>query len=144
MFSKSCEYGIKAVIYLTKQSAEGRRIKVAEIAENAGSPMAFTSKLLGILTKHKIVESQTGPAGGFYVNLEKSKSIQLSQIVLAIDGNSVYEGCGLGLKQCDAQNPCPLHEDFVKIRVELKRMLNSTSMYDLAMKLKNGESVLIR
>ena len=70
MFSKSCEYGIKAVIYITTQSLEGRRIKVGEIAENSDLPLAFTAKLLGILTKVNIVRSQTGTNGGFYIEPE--------------------------------------------------------------------------
>ncbi len=144
MFSKSSEYGIKAVIYITTQSLEGRRIKVGEVAENSDLPVAFTAKLLGILVKNNIVRSQTGPNGGFFVEASRLEKIKLCEIVFAIDGNSVYEGCGLGLKTCDAQNPCPLHDDFVKIRNELKCMLETTSIYDLAMKLKKGESVLVR
>jgi Rrf2 family protein len=144
MFSKSCEYGIKAMIYLTSQSLEGRRIKVGEIAENTNSPLAFTAKLLGILSKSNLIHSQTGPNGGFFIEQEKIPQIKLSEIVFAIDGNSVYESCGLGLDYCDSENPCPLHSDFVKIRSELKTMLESTMVYDLAMKLKTGESVLIR
>ena len=144
MFSKSCEYGIKAAIYITTQSLEGRRIKVAEIAENANSPIAFTAKLLGILNKHKILSSQTGPNGGFFIEPTKIREIKLEEIVSAIDGNSVYEGCGLGLDSCDSENPCPLHNEFINIRNELKIMLQTTSVYDLAMKLKAGESVLIR
>lgn len=144
MFSKSCEYGIKAIIYITTQSLEGRRIKVGEIAENSDLPLAFTAKLLGILTKVNIVRSQTGPNGGFYIEPERLREIKLEEIVAAIDGNSVYEGCGLGLSHCDAQNPCPLHIDFIKIRTELKTMLKTTTVFDLAMKLKSGESVLVR
>ncbi|HLV23510.1 MAG TPA: Rrf2 family transcriptional regulator [Moheibacter sp.] len=144
MFSKSCEYGIKAAIYITTQSLEGKRIKVAEIAENANSPLAFTAKLLGILTKYNIVSSQTGPNGGFYIEPNRVRGIKLEEIVSAIDGNSVYEGCGLGLNSCDSQNPCPLHNEFIHIRSELKKMLQTTTVYDLAMKLKAGESVLIR
>lgn len=144
MFSKSCEYGIKAVIYIMTQSLEGRRIKVGEIAENTNSPVAFTAKILGILNKSYIVGSQTGPNGGFYIEPGRLNEIKLSEIVFAIDGNSVYEGCGLGLSHCDTENPCPMHNDFVHIRTELKLMLETTSVYNLAMKLKNGESVLIR
>lgn len=144
MFSKSCEYGIKAVIYITTQSLQGRRIKVGEIAENTDSPAAFTAKLLGILVKHNIVCSQKGPTGGFYIEFERIHDIKLGEIVFAVDGNSVYEGCGLGLDYCDAENPCPLHSDFVLIRDRLKTMLESTSVYDLAMKLESGESVLVR
>ncbi len=144
MFSKSCEYGIKAVIYIMTQSMDGNRIKVGEIAKNADLPVAFTAKLLGILVKNQIVSSQTGPNGGFYIADDRWDVLKLNEIVSAIGGNSVYEGCGLGLSHCDAENPCPMHNDFVHIRAELKHMLETTSVYHLAMKLKKGESVLVR
>ena len=144
MFSKSCEYGIKAVVYILTQSLEGRRIKVGEIAESTDSPTAFTAKILGTLVKHKIVKSQTGPFGGFFIENHRISEIKLCEIVFAIDGDKVYDGCGLGLDNCDAENPCPLHGHFVEIRNKLKFMLETTSVLDLAMKLKKGESVLIR
>ncbi|MFV0306032.1 MAG: RrF2 family transcriptional regulator [Moheibacter sp.] len=144
MFSKSCEYGIRALLYIATQSLEGKRVKVGEIAENSGCPEAFTAKLLGDLKKSEIVCSQTGPYGGFYIEIEEIKNIKLSQIVFAIDGDSVYNGCGLGLAQCDENNPCPMHHHFVEVRNELKKMLETTCLYDLATELKAGETVLVR
>jgi len=144
MFSKACEYGIRAMIYIATQSLEGKRVKIGDVAENAGSPEAFTAKVLGLLTKHNIVISQTGPNGGFEIHEKLMKETKLSQIVSAIDGDSVYNGCGLGLEQCDETHPCPLHSQFAKIRSDLKKMLETTTIYDLAAKLKNGEIVLMR
>lgn len=145
VFSKSCEYGLKAVIYIATQSLDQKRmIKVGEIAKNSGLPEAFTAKLLRILTKYGIIQSQTGPNGGFYLDLETMNHVKLSQIVQAIDGDSVYKGCGLGLNQCDEKNPCPLHEHFVSIRTQLSNMLENTSIHDLALKVRSGETVLIR
>lgn len=144
MFSKSCEYGIRAMLYLSSQSVEGRRVKVGEIAKNSGCPVAFTAKLLNILNKAGLVLSQTGPNGGFYLDPTTFSDLRLSQIVSAIDGDTVYKGCGLGLDACDELNPCPLHHSFVKIRSDLKEMLETTLLIELAKKLKKGETVLIR
>lgn len=145
MFSKSCEYGLKAVIYIATQSLDDKKIiKVGEIAKNTGMPMAFTAKLLGGLSKNGLIQSQTGPNGGFYFDKHKMKEVKLSEIVRVIDGDAVYNGCGLGLDYCDAENPCPLHENFAHIRAELRDMLKNTSIYDLAQKVKSGESVLVR
>ena len=132
------------MVYIANQSLDGNRVKVGEVAENSELPKAFTAKLLGILSKADLIHSQTGPNGGFFVEIEKVNKIKLSEIIQLMDGDSVFNGCGLGLKQCDAKNPCPMHHYFVKIRAELKYMLETTSIYDLAMKLKTGESVLIR
>jgi len=144
MFSKSCEYGIKAMLYVASQSLQSRRVKVGEIAGNSGSPEAFTAKLLGTMKRKKLINSQTGPVGGFYLEREQMKAIKLSQIVSAIDGDSVYNGCGLGLEQCDKSNPCPLHHQFAHIRNELKTMLENTSLFDIAEKIAAGEVSLIR
>ncbi len=143
MFSRSCKYGLKAMVYIATNSFEGKNVmKIKEVAENSNLPVAFTAKLMGILSKHNLIQSQTGPNGGFYLEQEKLHEIKLSQIVQAIDGDFVYKGCGLGLNYCDIENPCPLHDDFKQIRDGLKNMLESTSIYDLAIKVKQGQSFL--
>lgn len=144
MFSKACEYGIKAIVYIAMQSLEGKRVKIGDVVENSGSPLAFTGKVLGALTKHNIVDSLTGPHGGFYIDLGRMKRIRASDIVFAIDGDSVYNGCGLGLTECSSAQPCPMHDKFVKVRTELKKMLETTTVYDLAIGLKSGKTILIR
>jgi DNA-binding IscR family transcriptional regulator len=70
--------------------------------------------------------------------------IKMIDIVSAIDGDSIFNGCGLGLKECDDEQPCPMHYKFVQIRADLKEMLNSTSILELAEELKSGKSILMR
>lgn len=144
MFSKACEYGIKAMIYIATQSMRDTRIKIGDISENIGSPEAFTAKILGALVKQRIVRSQTGPNGGFYIDKHKMKEVTVSEIVAAIDGDSIYNGCGLGLSECSNSEPCPMHHKFVKIRAQLKAMLETTTVYDLAVGLKSGKTILMR
>lgn len=143
MFSKSCEYGMRAVIYIAKETALGNKPGVKDIASATNSPVAFTSKILQKLTRHHITSSIKGPYGGFYIEEEKTKTIPLSQIVEIIDGNDIYVGCGLGLRECNAQKPCPLHDKFVDIRNNLKTMLETTTLYDL-IKSEAGEYKLLQ
>ncbi|MFT4805030.1 MAG: Rrf2 family iron-sulfur cluster assembly transcriptional regulator, partial [Psychroserpens sp.] len=42
MFSKACEYGIRASIFIAKNSFEGKRVNPREISEEINSPYAFT------------------------------------------------------------------------------------------------------
>ncbi len=144
MFSKACEHGIKAMTYIATQSLEGRRVKIGDIVEKAGSPEAFTGKVLGMLTKHNIVNSFTGPYGGFEIDITQMKNIKVLDIVFAIDGDSLFNGCALGLKECNNAHPCPMHERFFNIRNDLKNMLGTTSIYELAMGLKSGKTLLVR
>lgn len=134
MFSKSCEYGIRALIYIgTKcQRAESPKISLQEIAHEIGSPEAFTAKILQLLVRESIVSSIKGPNGGFYISREQLTNVKLKQIVKAIDGEKIMIGCGLGLQECSEEKPCPLHHQFKFVKKQLNEMLDSTSLADLA------------
>ncbi len=144
MFSKACEYGIRSAVYVALQSLDGRRVSVTEIAEEIDSPIAFTAKILQQLTRNGIINSVKGPTGGFEIQREDMDAVKLSKIVKAIDGDKIYVGCGLGLKECNADKPCPLHDKFVDIRTDLSKMLKSTSLYELATGLEVGLTYLKR
>ena|SRR5690554_2423440 len=144
MFAKACEYGIKAITYIATQSLDNNRVKIGDVAKKSGSPEAFTAKILSKLTKNELISSIKGPLGGFEIDLQTMKQTKLSDIVFAIDGDSIYNGCALGLSECNEEEPCPMHDQFVKVRRELKDMLDTTTIYDLAAKLKSGKSILTR
>ena len=144
MFSKACEYGIRAATYIALQSLGGRRVSLKDIARNIDSPEAFTAKILQQLSRNNIVESVKGAAGGFEIDKANIDKIRLSQIVAAIDGDQIYVGCGLGLKECNADKPCPVHDRFVAIRNDLQEMLENTSLYDMTPGLEIGQTYLRR
>lgn len=144
MFSKACEYAIRATIHITVQSNQGRRVSLKEIAKEIDSPEAFTAKILQQLSRNGIIDSIKGPSGGFTIEKKNMSKIRLSQIVSAIDGDSIYEGCGLGLKKCSENHPCPVHDKFKIIRNELKDMLENTSVYELSIGLESGLTFLKR
>ncbi len=144
MFSKACEYGIRASTYIALKSLEGKRSSLKEIAEEIDSPEAFTAKILQQLSKNEIVDSVKGPSGGFFIERERIRSIRLSQIVYALEGDKIYRACGLGLKHCNADKPCPVHDRFVKIREDLREMLENTSLLDMTMGLEVGLTYLKR
>ena len=142
MFSKACEYGIRAAIYVAGESLQGRRAGLKDIAKKIDSPVAFTAKVLQQLARHSIIDSVKGPSGGFEISRKSMDKIKLSHIVAAIDGDSIYTGCGLGLKSCSETHPCPVHFKFKAIRDELKKMLERTSVYELSLELNDGTGFL--
>lgn len=145
MFSKACEYGIKATICIATHTLNSsKKIGVKEIAKETDSPEAFMAKIMQILSKEGIVKSMKGPKGGFYIPKEELDKIMLSQVVKAIDGDHIYRGCGLGLDNCNEDQPCPLHDQFKVIRDGLAEMLTTTSLLDLAAGLDSGLTFLKR
>ena len=107
------------------------------MADAIGSPTAFTGKILQRLVRGGILNSKKGPNGGFAILKENIPKITLKQIVTIIDGDSVYNGCGLGLAQCNDDKPCPLHKEFNPLRDKLTIMLEQTTLEDLAIQLDN-------
>jgi Rrf2 family protein len=144
MFSKACEYAIRATIYVGEQSLRGERASLKAIARKIGSPEAFTAKIMQQLVRKEILYSVMGPTGGFQMDEPGTGKIKLSMVVNAIDGDAIYRGCGLGLPQCDASHPCPVHDKFAKIRDDLQEMLEGTSIHELAAGLETGLTFLKR
>ena len=142
MFSKSCNYAIKAAIFIAKHSLEENKVGFVDIAKEIDSPQAFTAKILQILVKSGIIDSVKGVNGGFYIPKKNIATTYLVAIVDAIDGDAVFHGCGLGLSQCSETHPCPVHDKFKSIRDELAHMLETTNLEELALGIKSGETFL--
>lgn len=142
MFSKTCEYAIRATIYIANKSKEGTNVGLKDIAQNIASPEAFTAKILQKLVKDDLISSIKGPNGGFSLSVEQQKAVHVVDIVRCIDGPDAYEGCALGLSQCSEVKPCPLHFQFKEVRGKLKYMLENTNMVMLLEKLERGETFL--
>ena len=106
IFSKKCEYGLQAVLYLATQP-KGEVIPSDEIARKLSIPKEFVSKILQSLTESGIVDSKKGKTGGFFLAKDTSK-IRLIDIVAAIDGLEMFNNCVLGFPDCNPDNPCPL------------------------------------
>lgn len=144
MFSKACEYGIRASIYIAKHSILNEKVSLKEVAKHTDTPPAFIGKILQKLTRTEVLSSVKGPNGGFFVPKEKIDEVSLYDIVLAIDGDGIFENCSLGLRRCDDQKPCPIHFQFVKFRDEMKEHLKTTSMRFLADQVSDGVTFLKR
>ncbi|QIY83225.1 Rrf2 family transcriptional regulator [Chryseobacterium sp. NEB161] len=127
MFSKTCEYAIRALIFIAQKSKDGSRVGIKDISAGIDSPEYFIAKILQDLSRKGFVQSAKGPNGGFYMegkNLQQS----VADIVREIDGDKLFTGCGLGLKECSEDHPCPIHNDFKYIRQEIKDMLDNSKI----------------
>lgn len=129
IFSKKCEYGIQAALYLSTKD-EGEIIPADEIARKLAIPKEFVAKILQNLTESKIISSKKGKSGGF--SLAKSpKKIRLLDIVKAIDGLELFEKCVLGFPNCSSLKPCPVHHHWGELRSRAYDMLTEESLEDL-------------
>lgn len=122
MFSKSCEYSLRAVLYLAAEEND-KKTGVSELAEALQVPRHFLAKILQVLSRNQLISSTKGPNGGFYLSEDNLKSDLLS-IIRCIDGPDVFTRCILGLPECSGDNPCSFHEKTVEYRKSMMEMLD--------------------
>ncbi len=133
MFKKETEYALRGMVYIQLQNLKDRRPGVAEIAQEIEAPFFFTAKIFQRLVKFGFVRSLKGKGGGFFLDQEK-KDLPLKELIIAIEGDQLFVGCGFGLKNCDESNPCPLHYRYAFIRDEINRLVSTETIQSLAQK----------
>ena len=134
MFSKSCVYGIRAVLYLTLHN-DRQFVSIKEISQKLDISFHFLTKILQVLTQHGMIASFKGPKGGVKLARE-AENISILDIILTLDGDGLFEQCILGLPGCMDKIPCPLHHDWQRQRDKLKQNFKSADLKNLAAKIK--------
>ncbi len=110
LFSRACEYALQAVLYLGSRS-RGEAILQRQISADLDIPPHFLGKVLQALTRRGLVSSQKGKTGGFRL-ARSPKTISLLDVIQAVDGLGVLDGCLLGFPGCSDDHPCPFHEEW--------------------------------
>ncbi|TWP29049.1 Rrf2 family transcriptional regulator [Apibacter muscae] len=136
MFSKTSEYAIKIMIYLSSKNHKDNYSQVKEISQALETPEPFTAKILQQLAKVGLLISMKGKNGGFALGKDSSE-IKILDIVIAIDGSKSVTRCVLGLSDCSNEDPCPLHHKYYKIKEQIKKDVLETNLKDIKDRLKN-------
>lgn len=143
MFSKTCEYAIRAMIFIAQRSKAGNRVGIKVIAKAIDAPEHFIAKILQDLSRKGLVQSLKGPTGGFFME-EESSECSLADIVTAIDGDKLFTGCALGLRNCNEKKPCPIHNEFKKVREDIYNMLEAARIGKFSKQLEKNLAFLKR
>lgn len=131
------------MIFIAKRSKDGEKAGIKEISKEIDSPESFIAKILQDLSRKGLVLSTKGPNGGFFLD-EKLLQGSLASIVKSVDGEKIFSGCGLGLKQCSEAKPCPIHYQFKNIREEMRDMLERAKLSSFTEELENNLTFLKR
>lgn len=132
--SKSCEYGMRAALYVASQQKEGF-VPIREISKELNISFHFLTKILQQLNEAGILRSYRGPSGG--IQLAKPlKEISLYDVVVSIEGDGMFTQCVLGLDGCGEKKPCPLHARWEVERARLTKMLAETTLDKVARQAK--------
>jgi Rrf2 family protein len=141
MLSLTCKTAIKAVIFLCSKFDSGQNSGIREIATAIQASEHTVGKLLQTLVKNGVINSIKGPSGGFNIS-EGQRKLPIIAIVEAIDGKLVFKECGLGLAQCSAAHPCPIHFEYQESRDMAERIFRTKKVIDLCDPVNSGIAYL--
>lgn len=130
MLSNSCEYGLRAVLYLASLDSDGY-VSIRTISDRLDISFPFLTKIFQQLKESDLLVSQRGPNGGVAFN-RPAGQISLYDVVVAIDGDDLFTECVLGLPGCGDKKPCPVHERWMDERTRLRAMFEQMSLADAA------------
>ena len=129
MLSKSCEYGLRASLYLASLDRSGF-VSIGTISEELDISFPFLTKIFQKLNDADLLESRRGPKGGVALTTS-ADDVTLYEIVVAIDGDDLFQECVLGLPGCGEAEPCPLHEQWADERERVETMFRETTLAEL-------------
>ncbi|MFQ5502619.1 MAG: RrF2 family transcriptional regulator [Phycisphaerae bacterium] len=137
MWTRTSEYALRAVIHLTQNCGDWP-IPGNQIAEKAGIPSKYLSKVLGDLVRIGLLSSSRGKHGGF--GLARSpKEIRLIDILEPFEQFEPRR-CPFGNRLCSDEEPCLAHEEWKSIVESEEVFLRTKTVYDVAVKQERDET----
>ena len=137
VLSRTCSYGLLAMLFIATEGKEDQYVPIHKISGTLNISFHFLTKILQRLAAHHILESSRGPRGGVRLSRPASE-ISVMDVVSALDGDKIFEGCVLGLPNCGEDTPCPLHDTWSKSRELILNSFRNTRLSQLSKEIQKG------
>ena len=135
LYSKSCEYAIRGLMEFYDGNGASAKT-LGEVCRKARLPLPFTRKVFQSLIRKKLLQAVPGPGGGYRL-IDKADDIPLIRIIEAVDGKEALDTCLMGRFACKLDDPCILHDTWVKAKDALLPGLRENTLGDLFRKKRN-------
>lgn len=122
---------MRALIELAR-TADGERVLGHDLADRAGLPANYLSKILVSLSRAGLVEACRGTGGGYRLRREPD-GVTLLEIVELLEGPQSEPMCLLRPGHaCSTEDPCSAHQEWAHLREHYLGYLAGTSIGGLA------------
>jgi Rrf2 family protein len=126
--NRPTEYALRAMSYMARQDSR-QRIRTQDLARAVDIPAPFLSKIMRRLTEVGILDAKKGHHGGFLL-AKPPAQVRFIDIMRAVDFEPTADHCLFGLKNCDAENPCPLHNEWSMLKKQIEQWASSHTLAD--------------
>lgn len=105
-------------------------VSIRTVSDELDIGFSFLTKVFQQLNDAGLLTSKRGPGGGVALT-RRPDQIRLYDIVVAIDGDDLFEECVLGLPGCGEAEPCPLHDHWTEVRGRLETTFRTTTLAEV-------------
>ena len=137
LITRSGEYGLRGLLFLARRPSKGF-VLVSEISRYQRIPETFLAKIFQRLSKAGLLRSSRGSKGGFSLG-KPSGSITMREVIEAIDGPIALNRCLRREGECVEEELCPIYQVWSKAQEQLLKILESTTVEDLARRMVRNE-----
>jgi Rrf2 family protein len=90
------------------------------------------------LCRGNLLYSFRGRQGGFCLR-EGCEKVNLMQILTMVEGPDITESCVIGLKICEDESACPMHEKWKPIKTRIVELMRKQTLAKLASAVNSGK-----
>jgi Rrf2 family iron-sulfur cluster assembly transcriptional regulator len=138
------EYGLRCLLQLARADAEGESLTLSQIARREGISSANAGKLMWILNKAGLVQSQRGTKGGYRL-ARPAAQIHLNEVISVLDDERVETHCqsysGV-LEACVHTGDCGIRPVIVELHQVVDSALSEITLSQLLGTEANVDAVL--
>jgi Rrf2 family protein len=128
---KRADYAVRAVLDMAKHWESGSRRKSRHIAAEMGIPAKYLPQVLAALVRAGLVESETGPEGGYRLASDPD-GMTLLEVIEAVEGPLESSECVLRGGPCHWDSQCAIHESWTGAQEAMRHQLRQTTFGRLA------------
>lgn len=128
--TRRADYATRMMLELGEQP-EDTWLQTEQIVRNTSVPKAFLHKITADLVKANLVKTHPGPTGGLAL-ARPANTINLLQILEAIEGPICINMCQLRPRECPRDLICPAHAFWGRLQGMIVQQLQSAMLDQLA------------
>ena len=135
MLSNKTKYAVKALLAMY-HSNTGVPIGIQSIAESQNIPQKFLELIMLDLKRIGIIDSKRGKGGGYFF-VEDPVNIRVGDVIRFLEGPIALLPCASVTKyrkcsDCNSETECSLRTLMQDVREKTAKILDDTTLYDLA------------
>jgi FeS assembly SUF system regulator len=129
--SKLADYAVVMLSYMAAR--EGEVYTTARLAERTAVPEPTAAKILKLLARSALLDSQRGSNGGYGL-ARPAADITVAEIIVAVDGPIALTACVEGSSEhCGVEQLCSMRGNWNRVNRAIRDALEDVTLADMAL-----------